>query len=118
MDIKYVTVDKIGVVYACASEAETTITVTREDTELSIYCSDNVMLTKIKKAMAKNPENWKCWEAGRDSEGKLKGYFFTAPKKSLSLRGGNKKEITEEARQAARERFAGCKRGRKKKVEA
>lgn len=119
MSKKYVSIDSIETVYSSSDEAETTINVSRSDKFITIYSSDNTMITKIKRAAAKNPENWKCWEGSRSPDGKLHSYFFEAPKKALSFRGGNKKEMTEEARQAARDRLTGCvRRGRKKKVEA
>ena len=63
------------------------------------------MITRICKAMRKAPDMWKCWEASRDKSGNVTGYFFTAPKKAISFRGGNKREVSDEARQAASERF-------------
>ena len=115
-DRKYVDINKLESVHSSSDEAETTITVGRNDKVITIYSSDNAMITKIERAALKNPENWKCWEGARSPDGKLRSYFFEAPKRALSFRGGNKKELTEEARQAARERLAKCeRRGRKKK---
>ena len=116
-DRKYVDINNLESVYSSSDEAETTITVGRNDKVITIYSSDNAMITKIKRAALKNPENWKCWEGSRSLDGKLHSYFFEAPKRALSFRCGNKKEFTEEERQAVRERFAGYeRRGRKRKV--
>lgn len=120
MNRKYVDINNLETVYSSSDEAETTVNVSRADKFITIYSSDNVMITKIKRAALKNPENWKCWEGSRSLDGKLHSYFFEAPRKALSFRSGNKKELTEEARQAARDRFANCtrKRRRREKVEA
>lgn len=118
---KYVDINNLETVYSSSDEAETTVCVGKNDKVITICSSDNTMITKIKRAALKNIGNWKCWEGSRSSDGKLHSYFFEAPKKALSFRGGNKKEMTEEARQAVRERFAGYVKGgnkRKKEVEA
>lgn len=116
MDNKLISVDKIEAI-RCADldEAETTICVERKGNTAQIYTSDNVMLTKLKKQMVKNPE-WKCWEAGRNTDNKVTGYFFEVPRRSVSIRAGNKIEVSDERREAAAKRFANMnvKRGRKK----
>lgn len=104
---KYLDINKLEeAVFAPVDEAETVINVNRTDDRIEIYSSDNTMITKIKRAALKNPKEWKCWESDRDVKGRLRGYFFSAPKKALSFRGGNKKDITEEQREAIRARFA------------
>lgn len=85
-------------------EAETTIVVERKSNTAQIYTSDNTMLTKLKKQMAQNP-NWKCWEAGRNSNHEVTGYFFEVPKSAISIRTGNKRVVSEEQIEATRKRF-------------
>lgn len=101
--MNYISVDQIEVVHVDMDEAETTITWQRGDSKVNIFTSDNTTLTKIKKCMAKNPEGWLCYEAGRDKAGFVMGYNFTAPKKAIRIVGGN--ERSDEARLAAAERM-------------
>ena len=117
-DIKYIGINKIETVAVMKEEAETTITTNRVDDYITIYSSDNVMITKIAKAALNNPKEWLCWEAGRDSNNRVRGYFFKAPKKSLCFRCGSRKErvFTEEQKEAAKLRLVGVKRGRKRNL--
>ena len=117
-DVKYVSINKIETVTVVREEAETTITTNRVDDYITIYSSDNVMITKIAKAALNNPEGWLCWEAGRDSNNRVTGYFFKAPKKALCFRSGTRKErvFTEEQKEAAKLRLVGVKRGRRRKL--
>lgn len=105
-DRKYVDLDKIGSVVCSIEEAETTINLERVSKLVSIYTSDNTMITKIKRVLKKNPEGWKCWEASRDRDGNLTGYFFEAPKKVIGIKAlSQRKEMSDEARRAVGERF-------------
>ena len=118
----YITHDQIEDIACDRSEQETSINWLRDD-ELALICtSDYTMVTKIARAMAKDPENYKCYyyETNRDKKtGRLGNYFFEVPKKLINLRSsaGKKKSNkvwTEEERKAVGERF---KRGRKAKKE-
>lgn len=114
--MEYLDIRNLEPIRISGEEAETTITTGRLDDHLMIFCSDNAMLTKITKAALKNIDKWKCWESGRDKSGNVCGYFFIAPKKALSIRSGNKKEVSEEYKEAMRVRLAQVKgRGRKKR---
>ena len=116
---KYVDIKDIEVVHVSSDESETCISYGRYDDVLNIFSSDNTAITKIKRAAAKNPKDWKCWEAYRTPDGILRGFFSEAPKRSLGFRSGKKIEVSEEKKQAARERFAGVTKYRKqKKVES
>ena len=98
-----ISVDQIEVIHVDMCEAETCINWCRGDSAIHIFTSDNTMLTKLKKCMAKNPKNWQCYEAGRDRAGFVVGYNFIAPKKALRFVGGN--ERSEEQKAAASERM-------------
>ena len=106
---KYVTFQEIEVTSSRQDEQEFTIVGERNGSQLNIYASDNTFITKMKHCMKANPEEFKCWEAGRDSDGCVTGYFFTCPKKYLTIRMGVKTTsnsgMTEEAKTAASERL-------------
>ena len=74
----------------CASseEQETTINIMRKEDTVSIWTCDNTMITRLSNVMRLYPETWKCFEGGRDSNGKVYGYFFECPKKAISFRSG------------------------------
>ena len=103
---------------SCNEERETTICTIANEDEMKIYTSDNTMLTKLKKVMEANPLTVKCWCAGRNSNGDVTGYFFLMPKKHLSIRITAGREVSEENKKLASERFkklrAEGKIGRKK----
>ena len=117
MEKKLISVNEIETI-SCSDldEAETTICVERRSKTAQIYTSDNVMLTKLKKQMSKNSE-WKCWEASRNADGEVTGYFFEVPKRAVSIRAGNKIEVSDERKEAAKVRFSNMHRGRRKKNE-
>lgn len=95
--------EDIEVMRVAGCEAETTIGWLRGEDRVNIFTSDNTTLTKLKKCMAKNPSQWTCKESGRDRDGYVIGYLFTAPRKAVRLVGGNEK--SEEQKQAASERM-------------
>lgn len=105
-DVKSVKVSK--------EEAETVINMFRGDNYITIYTSDNTMLTKLLKAANKNRANWECWSGGVDSNGDITGYFFKAPKKALSIRSGSKRnvELTEEQKLVKAERLRTAVKGK------
>lgn len=108
MNNKFITPDEIELVDCPVVEQETTVTFMRTDDMISVYSSDATMLTKLKKTFAGNPTEIKCWEAGRTTEGGVTGYFFEMPKKYFTIKKSTKfssKEVTEEQKRAASERF-------------
>lgn len=113
--MEYIKLNQIERCGTPRNEAETTINIGYSNNSIKIYTSDNSMLTKIIKAASKNPEGWKCWCGGKDRDGNIHGYFFEAPKNAVRLASGSrkKKEVTEEMREAFRNR---CKEAREKKV--
>lgn len=88
----------------CVEERETTITLGAYSSAMTIYTADNTMLTKLKKVLDANPDTVKCWEAGKDSNGNVTGYFFEMDKKHLSIRQSSGNNMSEEQKDAFRER--------------
>ena len=73
-------------------EQEVTFSSYRGDNTIEVYASDNTWITKLKRAWAKNVDNWKCF-ATKDKEGNVVGYFFEMPKNALSIKSGVKKKV-------------------------
>lgn len=86
-------------------EQETIITMLRGEEEVRIYTADNTMLTKLKKLMETGAKQYHVERIDRDREGNPRGVFVVAPKRCLSLRAGNERELTEEQKEALRERM-------------
>lgn len=85
-------------------EQETVISFSRRDDSITIYTSDNTTLTKLKKLMEKGAAQYrvkKIWYI----EGEPCGVSVEAAKRCLSLRAGNEREISDEQREALRERM-------------
>lgn len=82
-------------------EQEVTFSSYRGDNTIEVYASDNTWVTKLKRAWAKNVDNWKCF-ATKDKEGNVVGYFFEMPKNALSVKSGIKKKMNFSAEQLAR----------------
>ena len=117
----YITADKIESVTCDRHNQETAINWLRDDDIMEICSSDNTFITKMKRIMERDPNNYKCfyYEGNRDKQtGKLGNYFFEAPKSLLSFRSGDKKkrdkrELTEDERNAIRERFRKAREDKK-----
>lgn len=86
---------------ASTCEQEVTFSSYRGDNTIEVYASDNTWITKLKRAWAKNVDNWKCF-ATKDSRGRVVGYFFEMPKNALSVKSGIKKKMNFSAEQLAR----------------
>lgn len=100
---KITSMDEFETLHVASCESETTVSWMRGDTTVHIFTSDNTVLTKLKKCMAKNFDQWTCTEAGRDDQGYVMGYNFIAPRKAIRFTGGN--ERSEEQKAAASERM-------------
>lgn len=97
---KILNINELEAVYnSCPEERETTISTLGNEKLMDVYTSDNVMLTKIKKIWASNPNTIECYEVGR-CENKVTGYLFKMDRKHLSLRTTAGREMSEEARAA------------------
>lgn len=108
---KYVTIDEIESIVCDRESQETCIIIPRDSDIAFIGTSDPTMLTKIKKLMEKNSEDWKCYEGSRDRDGNMTGYSFEVPKKFVTFKSKTKTKrvLTEEERQVIAARF---KRGK------
>lgn len=104
MEKEFVTLDQIGAVRCSCCEAETVINWMRGDNQVHIFTSDNVTLTKIKRAMAKNPDEWICYSAGTDGQGYALGYNFIAPRKAIRFTSGAARSEEQSAAASARMR--------------
>lgn len=102
MEKEFVTLDQIGTIKCNCYEAETTVNWMRGDDKVHIFTSDNVTLTKIKRAMAKNPNEWTCYSAGTDEQGYALGYNFIAPRKAIRFTSGAAKSEEQLAAASAR----------------
>lgn len=108
----YITYDQIEDISCHREEQETAINWMRDD-DIAVVCtSDYTVVTRIGRAMARDPENYKCYyyESNRDKQtGRLGNYFFEIPKKLISFRAEKEKStkapMTEEQRKAVGERF-------------
>lgn len=75
-------------------EQECTISISRKDNKMSIYCSDNVTLTKIKKKWKSNLSEYTCY-AVKNSKGDITGYFFETNKSNITFRCGKNRKKRE-----------------------
>lgn len=80
------------------AEAETTISIARNESVAVIYTSDNTTLTKLKKRILANPRDWKVSRIYKTAAGDVGGYEITCPKKFISYRLGEVEQS--EARKA------------------
>lgn len=85
-------------------EQETIISFLRGDEEIMIYTSDNTTLTKLRKLAEKGKKQYQVVQVYY-IEGEPVGVKVKAPKRCLSLRAGNEREMTDEQREALRERM-------------
>ena len=96
------TADDLGIVDVGADEQETTISWYRRDAVASVYTSDNTMLTKMKKLMAKSSD-CKLKNITWSKDGEPTGYFFEVPVRFVKVL--KPKEVSEEQRAALSERL-------------
>lgn len=85
-------------------EQETVINWLRIDDVIQIYTSDNTMLTKLKKLMASGPDQYTLTDVSY-YEGNPCSVTVTAQLRCLSLRAGNKRDLSDEERQALSDRM-------------
>lgn len=96
------TADDLGIMDVVGDEQETTISWYRRDAVASVYTSDNTMLTKMKKLMAKSPD-CKLTNIAWNKDGEPTGYFFEVPVRFVKVL--KPKEVSEEQRIALSERL-------------
>ena len=85
-------------------EQETVINWLRVDDVIQIYTSDNTMLTKLKKLMASGPDQYTLTDVSY-YEGNPCSVTVTTQLRCLSLRAGNKRDLSDEERQALSDRM-------------
>ena len=115
MSRREVTAEEIRTIKCDVDEQETTYQFSREDTSVSMYTSDNTVLTKMRKLVDKYPEVFKCYMES-SPDGEPQGYFFSFPKKLLNMRKPNsapKNPLTDEERRLRGERL---KQGRNRSI--
>lgn len=91
--------DELDPVDVSTDEQEVTITAYRGDERMSLWVTDNTMLTKVKRCMRANPDEWKLERVEWHKVGTVAGYEFSFPKKYLSFRTKTTSfELSEEER--------------------
>lgn len=111
---KNYTVDDLETLMKIPSdEQETTINLSRTEDKMSIWTTDNTMVTKLRALMIKNPKDYKLVTVST-CNGAPAAYEFEAPKKFLSLRSGETTRVyTDEQRAAAAERLRAIRTSQK-----
>ena len=86
-------------------EQELIVNAMRDEDFLTVYTSDNIYLTKLKKLAVANPKEWEIVQIV-EAKGNILGVKFKAPKKLLSFRTATvERTMTDEQRAAAAERL-------------
>lgn len=106
--------------FGVATDESETIIITRKDSpEATIITSDSTMFTKIRRNILADPEHkdWKVQSFTRTTADKDPLHFVelivTCPKKLVSLRSKTAtRELTEEQKEAMRERMSKMRRSR------
>lgn len=96
------TADDLGIMDVAGDEQETTISWYRKDSVASVYTSDNTMLTKMKKLMAKSPD-CKLKNITWSKDGEPTGCFFEVPFRFVKVL--KPKEVSEEQRMSLSKRL-------------
>lgn len=97
-------------------ERETTISFYEDEKTLSLVTSSNRMLTKLKKCMKENSNEYRCYLISEDENKEPTGYEFIFPTKYLKFtkKAREGRVFTEEEKKQAAERL---KRAREKNNE-
>lgn len=111
---KNYTVDDLETLMKIPSdEQETTINLSRAEDKMSIWTTDNTMVTKLRALMIKNPKDYKLVTVST-CNGAPAAYEFEAPKKFLSLRADKiTRTLTDEQRIALGERLKASRTSQK-----
>ena len=124
IDFFYSHIEKMSLFGVTADESETIIITRRDSPEATITTSDSTMFTKIRRNIIADPEHkdWKVQAVTRASSDKNQFHFIevqvTCPKKLISLRSKTTtKELTEEQKEAMRERMSKMRRGNSAETE-
>lgn len=110
------TAEELEYADASVEEQETTLQKSRGEEHWYLWTNDNLMITKIKRLMAQNPEGFKLKEIMWTKDSTPFGYGFEIDTKLISFRTKRvEKVMTEEQRQAAAERMKAMVTARRRK---
>lgn len=101
-------------------EQETSVSFTRDSDICTVYTSDSTIMTKLDKLVesAKAP-HWKLKEEHRLLNGELIGKTYETHKRLISFRSNiSTREMSEEQKEAASERFRKMWKNRQEKEES
>lgn len=114
---KTYTIDDVVTLMGNSSdEQETSIVFERNSDKMSIWTSDNTMVTKLKKLLTNNPKEYKLVSIST-CDGQPVAYEFEAPKKLLTLKTNIPiPTLTDEQRAAKAERMKAVHEARKASV--
>ena len=108
----YTVDDLVTLMGTPTEEQETSITFERNSDKMTIWTSDNTMVTKLKKLITKNPQAYKLVSIST-YEGQPVAYEIEAPKNFLTLKTGER-TLTDEQRAALAERIITRNKARSK----
>jgi len=102
-----------------AYEQETSICFERTGTTVRVWTSDTTVMTKLDKLASDPASPWTCTKISRprNCPDEIFAKEYEAPKEFLVFRRA-KREMTEEQKEAARERFAKYRRDRQAREHA
>ncbi len=125
IDFFYSHIEKMSLFGVTSDESETIIITRKDSPEATITTSDSTMFTKIRKNILADPEHkdWKVQAITRASSDNNQFHFIeiqvTCPKKLISLRSKTTtKELTDEQKEAMRERMSKMWKSRGNSAEA
>lgn len=117
-DFFYSHLEEMSLFGLSADESETIIVIRKDSPEATIATSDSTVFTKIRRNILADPEhkNWKVQSFIRTKADKNPLHFVelivACPKKLVSLRSKTStRELTEEQKEAMRERMLKMRRG-------
>lgn len=124
IDFFYSHIEEMSLFGVTSDESETIIITRRDSPEATITTSDSTMFTKIRRNIIADPEHkdWKVQAVTRASSDKNQFHFIeiqvTCPKKLISLRSKTStRELTDEQKEAMRERMSKMRRGNSAEIE-
>lgn len=119
LDFFYSHLEEMSLFGVATDESETIIISRKDSSEATITTSDSTMFTKIRRNILADPEHkdWKVQSFTRTTADKNPLHFVelivTCPKKLISLRSKTStRELTEEQKEAMRERMSKMRRNR------
>ena len=118
-DFFYSHLEEMSLFGVATDESETIIIFRKDSSDATVTTSDSTMFTKIRRNILADPEHkdWKVQSFTRTTADKNPLHFVelivTCPKKLISLRSKTStRELTEEQKEAMRERMSKMRRSR------